>query len=94
MFQPIKSLILNSVTRAGIKPEVDASLVVVEFEKLIYQTFGHKNKSKIKAMYFTNNVLTVACLDPVFASELRFNEDLILKKLRKKFLVNRIRYIL
>ena len=95
-FSAISSVLRKTLqNRDGLQQQVTAALICDEFDKIIQNHFGDKIKNKAKALYFKNNILTIACLSSVMAQEIKLNEKKILDKINKKFSgrVERIRYL-
>lgn len=75
---------------------VQSSLVVEEANLFLEEIFGDKIKSHARAVFVREKVLTIACLNSVSAQEIRFNQELILGKINKKFGENtviKLRYL-
>ncbi|NMC51186.1 DUF721 domain-containing protein [Candidatus Kuenenbacteria bacterium] len=84
-FAAIGELLKNRVGKGHFNEKVVAALVCEEFDKIIFGIWGEKIKESAKALYLKNNILTVACLSPVVAQEIRIKEYEILEELNKKF---------
>jgi len=81
--------------KPGLSRQIQASLVCEEFDKIIDNKWGDKVKNKAKAMYFKDNVLTIACLSSVMAQEIKLYENEIINTLNQKFngQIDRFRYL-
>lgn len=86
----------NLKQKGGLAGQVTAALVCDEFDKLIEQKWGNKMRHKVKALFFKENVLTIASLSSVAAQEIKLHEVEILDELNQQFgnLVERIRYLM
>lgn len=94
-FTPLKNLMNASVQRAGIKDDVEASLVVDAAQKIFNEMFGEEIGKAMKPLYVKRGVLTVSCVSSVAAQELKLREREILKKLKDrapKSSVERLRF--
>ena len=82
-------------SKSGLAKQVTATLVCEEFDKIINHKWPNL-KNKAKALYFKNNVLTIASLSSIMAQEIKLHENEILEKLNEKFsgIVGRIRYLI
>ena len=86
----------NLQNKGGLSKQITASLICEEFDKIVVAKWGSVAKDKIKAMYFKDNILTIATLSSVFAQEVKLHEKEILDLLNKKFGlsdVTKIRYL-
>lgn len=81
--------------KSGLAKQVTAALVCDEFDKIVGEKWGKKVKHKAKAIYFKDNILTIASLSSVMAQEIKLHEREILDEINKKFSSNveRIRYL-
>lgn len=94
-FTSLKKLVDDSVQRAGIKDDVDASLLLAAAQKIFADLFGADTAAAMKPLYVKRGVLTVSCVSSVAAQELKLREREILDRLAKaggKGIVNRLRF--
>lgn len=80
-FIPLKNLIPHALRRNKIAPQVEATLVLKEFNKIARLVWGDKINQQAKALYVKNKVLTVAVLSSVIASEIRLNKNNIINSI-------------
>ena len=85
----------NFKQKSGLAKQIQAALVCDEFDKIINKQWKGKVKDKTKALYFKDNILTIASLSSVIAQEIKLHEKDILEKINQKFggVVERIRYL-
>lgn len=96
-FIPLNNLLADALKKAGIYRQVVSTLFIEEFQTIINRMFEHEISKKIRGLYIKDGILTVACLSPVIAQELKFREREILSKLnegKNKTIVERIRYLM
>lgn len=77
--------------------QVEAALVVKKFDEIAIEIWGAEIAKEIKALYIKDKILTVAVLSSAMSSELRFQENEIIKKLNQHFdkeLVYKIRFLI
>ena len=86
----------NLQKKSGLAKQIQATLVCEEFDKIIKEKWGDKIINKIKAMYFKNNILTIASLSSVASQEIKLHEKKILETINLKFenIVEKIRYLI
>jgi len=78
--------LLNSRIGTGVFSEkVTAALVCEEFDKLLLGEWGEKIRVNAKALYLKDKVLTVACLSPVAAQEIKIKEVELLERINLRF---------
>lgn len=84
----------NLKAKSGLAQQVQTALICDEFNKIIQHKWPNLT-NKAKALYFKNNILTIASLSSVMAQEIKLHEKEILDKLNEKFpdSVLNIRYI-
>jgi len=75
----------NMKSKSGLAKQIQASLVCEEFDKIVQNKWGSKIKNKAKALYFKDNILTIASLSSVMAQEIKLHETEILDQLNTKF---------
>jgi len=82
--------------KSGLAKQIQATLVCEEFDKIIKEKWGDKIINKIKAMYFKDNILTIASLSSVASQEIKLHEKKILETINLKFenIVEKIRYLI
>lgn len=94
MLRLIKHLLKQSIERAGIKRQVEATLVCREFDKIIIELLGKEAENRIRATYLKNQTLVVMTLNAVLAQECQIHQEEIIRKINaqlKKELVKEIR---
>ncbi len=94
-FTPLKKLVDDSVNRAGIKDDVEASLAIDAAQKIFNEMFGEDVGKLMKPLYVKRGVLTVSCVSSVAAQELKLRDREIIKKLQERIgkpLVERLRF--
>lgn len=91
--QTLGSLLSESLSRAGIKQQVDSALVLDKFTAVIREVFlneyaaDHTDEilKELNPLYLKNKVLTIACLSSSLSQELKLREKTILYKLNSEF---------
>jgi len=74
----IKNLLSKQLKKSGTAKQVEAALVLKQFENELKKMMGEEIGRKVKAVSLKNQVLTVACLSSAMASEIKLREaDLI-----------------
>ncbi len=102
--QTLGSLLKDSLNRAGIRKQVDSSLILERFEKVLIELLEQelgvekmaKIKKDIKPLYVKNRVLSVASLNPCLSQEIKLREKTILYKLNSSLgenLVDKIIFV-
>jgi len=84
-FTPIAKVIAKKFGQSSLAKKVTAALVCDEFNRIILKIWGEKIKDSAQAMYLKDKILTVACLSPVVAQEIKMKEEELLNELKKKF---------
>ncbi|PIT87854.1 MAG: hypothetical protein COU31_00795 [Candidatus Magasanikbacteria bacterium CG10_big_fil_rev_8_21_14_0_10_40_10] len=75
---------------------VDAHLIVEKANKILIELFGQIIASQANAVYCKNEVLTIACLNSIWAQEIRLNESKILDRINTELPsagLKKIRYL-
>lgn len=95
-FTPIGALIDKALDRTGVRRQVETTVVLDKFNELCYKKLGEESRSKVQAIYIKNKILTVACLNSVFAQEIQFNVHIFIKEINDEFgdVVERVRFLL
>lgn len=94
-FTPIKKILDDSVQRAGMTDDIDASLALEAAQKIFRELFDNETAQTMKPLYVKRGVLTVSCASSVAAQELKLREREILTKLKERLgkpLVERLRF--
>ncbi len=95
MFQSIdKRLIAQSLQRAKINRQVEASQIIDFAEKLLVTEWGERIKKKAKPLYLKNRVLVIAVVSSVLAGDMNIKSNCLVNKINQHFgkeLVDRIR---
>ena len=84
-FTPISQIINKRFQNTNLSVKVSATLVCEEFNQIILDLWGERIKNQAQAMYLKNKILTVACLSPVVAQEIKLRERILLERLAKRF---------
>ena len=95
-FTSITNILSKSINqKSGLKKQITAALVCDEFDKTIIKIWGTKIKDQARAIYYKDNILTIASLSSVVAQEIKLNEQKILEELNKNFnnKIEKIRYL-
>jgi len=82
---PLKDLIPQALKRNKINSQVEATLILEEFNKIAETVWGQKIHDEIKALYVKNKILTLAALSSTVATEIRLNKNNIINSLNEKF---------
>jgi len=86
----IKSLLSGSIQRSGAAPQIEASIVCEEFNKIALEILGQDVKDKVKALYIKNNTLSIAVMSSALGQEIKLHELEILQKLNQKTGQNKV----
>jgi len=101
----LDSLLNASISRAGIKKQVDSALVLDKFIDIVNGVFcaevsdemAREVSKELKPLYLKNKILTLASLNPAFSQELKLMEKTILYKLNSEIgreVVNKIVFVM
>jgi hypothetical protein len=90
MIDSIKNLLGDSIKKAGISDQVEASVVCEEFDKIAVEILGDQVKDKLRALYVKNQTLTIAVMSSVMGQEIKLHEHEILEKLNQKTGQNKV----
>lgn len=85
MFIPLKNLIPQALRRNKIAPQVEATLVLKEFNKIAQAVWGEKFNQYAKALYLKDKVLTVAVLSSIMVTEVRLNKNNLINSINTTF---------
>ena len=84
MFQPLGNLLGDSVRRAKIAPEIEATYAMQCFSDAAVGVWGTSISEQIKPMYLKNRCLTVAVLSNIFVQEIRLREKQLIDAINEK----------
>lgn len=84
MFLPLGNLLDDSVRRAKISPEIEATKAMGYFVQVARGIWGNEIADQIKPMYIKNQCLTVAVLSSVYAQDIRLRERQVVEQLNEK----------
>lgn len=84
-FTSLNQLLVSRFGQTPLAKQVSAALICDEFNSLILNIWGDKIKNQAQAVYFKNNILTVAVLSSVVAQELKLQEAKLIRELNAKF---------
>ncbi len=84
-FSALGDLLKQRIGQGHFSEKVTAALVCEEFDKILREVFGAELENNAKTMYLKDKILTVACLSPVVAQEIRIKEIQLLEKINDKF---------
>jgi len=101
----LDSLLNDSISRAGIKKQVDSALVLDKFTDIVNKVFCEEVSDEIaraiskelKPLHLKNKILTLASLNPAFSQELKLMEKTILYRLNSEIgmeVVNKILFVM
>lgn len=82
---PIKNLIPQALRRNKIEPQIEATLILEEFNKIAERVWGDKIHEETRALYVKDKILTLAVLSSTVASEIRLNKNNILNSINEHF---------
>lgn len=93
---PISNLLQKTINQAGIGRQVEAAQICDYYHKALLATdINKKALEQSKAIYYRNQILTIAVLGSAWAQEIQMRQHLIvagINKYFKKDLVKRINY--
>jgi len=96
-FSTIENILNKNIQKkSGLTKQIQATLICEKFDKIIQEKWGNKMINKVKAMYFKDNILTIASLSSVASQEIKLHEKEILEKINEKFgnIIKNIRYLI
>lgn len=95
MFIDLKKLVSSSLKRSGVVNQVEASMVLASFQKIVEDLLGKEHAFDVRALHVKDGVLTIACMHVVYATELSVHEMDIVGELEEKHpgMVKRMRYL-
>jgi predicted nucleic acid-binding Zn ribbon protein len=96
MFNDLKSLIPRSIQRSGIYKRVEASQIILQFNKFKDEMLPGHIAGKAQAMYVKNKVLYVASLSGIVTQELKQKECEVIGLINEHFgreVVNKLRFM-
>ena len=91
-----KDVVSEQLEKKGMTYQMQESLVLVEANALLAEFFGKEHQDKARAVYWKDNVLTVAVLIDELAEKLDNNKQEFIDNLNNKFtsiLVDEIRFL-
>ncbi len=81
---PLKNLLNDSIRRAKIAPEVEATLAMEQFTRLADRIWGSAADGNMRAVYIKNQCMTVAVLSNIYAQEIKLRERDIVREINEK----------
>jgi len=90
MIDSIKNLLGDSIRKAGISQQVEASIFWDDFNRFVLEILGENIREKVKALYVKNNTLTIAVMSSALGQEIKLHELEILEKLNQKTGQNKV----
>lgn len=90
MINTIKNLLSGSIQRSGVAPQIEASVVCEEFNKIALEILGEAVRDKVKGLYVKNQTLTIAVMSASIGQEIKLHEHEILEKLNAKTGKNKV----
>ena len=91
-----KDIASEQLDKKGMTDQMQESLVLVEANALLVEFFGKEHQDKARALYWKDNILTVAVLIDSLAEKLDNNKQEFIDNLNNKFtsiLVSDIRFL-
>lgn len=82
-FINIKNLLSQSLSRNRIKPQVEATNVLIEFTKLVKQVWGKEVAELVEPKYVKNRILYIHCNSSTAASALSLAKSKIVEEINK-----------
>ena len=84
-FIPLKNLLRKTLIKNKISSQVEAALVLEEFNKIVIGVWGPKVISDAKALYVKDKILTLAVISAALATEIKLNKKNIIDSLNDVF---------
>jgi len=84
-FIPLKNLLRKTLIKNKISSQVEAALVLEEFNKIVIGVWGAKVISDAKALYVKDKILTIAVISPALATEIKLNKNNIIDSINETF---------
>lgn len=82
-FVNVKDLLKSSLVRNRIKPQVEATNVLVEAKKIIEQVWGKEVAELIEPKYVKEMVLYISCNSPTAANALNLAKKKLVEEINK-----------
>jgi hypothetical protein len=79
-----KDLADKVVSQKGIKGQIQESLILQSANRVLLDILSETAKDKMSAVYFKNNILTIAALDDNLLAKLLENKKSFIAKLNNK----------
>lgn len=84
-FIPLKNLIPHALRRNKIAAQVEATLVLKEFNKIAKTVWGEQVMTDFKPLYVKDKILTIAVISAALATEIRLNKNNIINFINESF---------
>ncbi len=92
-----KNIASEQLDKKGMTDQMQESLVLVEANNLLNNFFGEEFKDKARAIYWRDNILTIAILIDDLAEKLDNNKQQFIDDLNNRFtsiLVSEIKFLI
>lgn len=92
----LAELLKNNTFNSPLLKGIRAAKVVEAGEAALIKIFGNEILDHARPAYYRNTTIAIACLSTTIASEIKFNEKIILEEINKSVPgaeVARIRYL-
>jgi len=95
-FISLKYLINDTIKRAKINEQVEATLAFKYYNRAVKEEIGEKALSRTRAKYLKNGILSIAVLSSALSSEIKLHEAEIISRINKEFkrkVINNIKFL-
>jgi len=84
-FTPVGKIIPHNIKKSGFGRQIEAAMILKEFEQILCSIFGDAVKFKIKVVSFKDGTVKLSSLSSILAQEIQLREKKILARLNQKF---------
>ncbi len=85
MWVALKKILPFTVNKLNLGPVLETNQLFLNWEKIIESVFDKKYKNKSKPISFKNDILTVDCLNSIWALEFQLNQERLVRKINQFF---------
>jgi len=85
MWIEVKKILPFYINKLGLGPVLEFNRLFVNWDKILVEIFEENYRNKSKPISLKDKVLEVDCLNSIWASELRFKQAKIIKKINQDF---------
>jgi predicted nucleic acid-binding Zn ribbon protein len=97
MWADIKNLLPLTVNKLGLRSIFEFNQLFIYWDKMMIENLGEDYKNKSRPISLKDKILTVDCLNSLWASEMQLRQSRIIGGINQRFnktMVKEIRFIL